>query len=131
MASPRVVAAVPEVSALRERPAEATDTCWVEDDNVRRMLPLACTLGPAEGAARLARWREIGTTYGAGQERGDGCVLLRFRDDVAVATELADLIDAERSCCAFLGWNLERSATGIAVRITGSADAVAPVLFAQ
>jgi hypothetical protein len=101
------------------------------DDHERPTLPLACTLGPADGVARLARWRSMGAAHGAGHERGEGYVLLRFRDDVGVADDLAELVDAERSCCPFLGWDLERSATGLAIRITGSADALASLPFAS
>jgi hypothetical protein len=89
------------------------------------LVPVACTLGATEGPERLAQWRSVFAAHGAGRERGPDYLLLRFRDDPDVSRELQQLVDAERSCCAFVEWAVERSGAELVVRITGDGDALA------
>lgn len=86
----------------------------------RDLLPIACTLGPDEGAARLAEWQQLGAIAGAGREHAPGRVTLRFRDLPGVGAELERLVAAERACCAFLGWHLVHADAQWHVEVSGS-----------
>jgi hypothetical protein len=74
----------------------------------------------SDGKARLARWQALAAAHGESGERGHGYALLRFRDGAGVLSELEELVESERSCCAFLGWQLERAGNVLTVRITGN-----------
>ena len=86
----------------------------------RRLVPIACSLGPSDGAARLAKWRRIAAASGLGQTTEPGRVTIRFRDDAGVANELHRLVAAERDCCAFLGWALVNIDGECRVEVSGS-----------
>ena len=88
------------------------------------MLPIACTLGPDDGAQRMDDWRRIVGIASAGSETRPGMLILRFRDEPTVAEELARLVAAERDCCGFLGWKLVQSREEWQVEITGDDDAL-------
>jgi hypothetical protein len=90
------------------------------DADGRRLLPLACTLGPNDGAARLDAWRGVSAAAGRGRTVAAGQVILRFREEPGVGDELRRLVEAERECCAFLGWQLTHAAGEWTVEITGS-----------
>ena len=85
-------------------------------------LPIACTLGPADGRQRLEDWRRVVTIAGAGRHIEQGSLTLKFRDVADVGAELHRLVAAERDCCAFLGWNLTRVDGQWQVEITGADD---------
>lgn len=65
-----------------------------------------------------ATWRTVADTHGIrslrlaragdGHTRTPGTITLRFRDLPSVEDELKQLVSAERTCCAFLGWTLDR-----------------------
>jgi hypothetical protein len=88
----------------------------------RDLLPVACTLGPADGARRLADWRRITEEAGVGHSVTPGMVTLRFRKAPGVGAELQRLVTAERDCCSFLGWNLVQIDYEWRVEISGSDD---------
>jgi hypothetical protein len=90
------------------------------DENGRRLLPIACTLGPTDGAARLEEWRQLHTSAGLGRRVEPGQVTIRFRGESGVGDELRWLVDAERDCCAFLGWELRYVDAEWHVEVTGS-----------
>lgn len=87
----------------------------------RESLPVACTLGPADGRQRLDDWRALATAAGAGRADAAGAVVLTFRDLPGVHAELSRLVEAERSCCAFLTWELVRADGQWQVHVTGEA----------
>lgn len=94
-------------------------------------LPVACTLGPADGMNRMQRWRRLASAADPVAEREDTRLTVRFAPRPGVLDELHALAAAERECCAFLDWDV--SAAGQpTLRITaGSAedlDAVAGLL---
>jgi len=49
-----------------------------------------------------------------------GLATLTFRDAPGVGDELQKLVAAERECCAFLRWNVVKTATEWRVEISGS-----------
>lgn len=97
----------------------------------RNLLPVACTLGPADGAERLQEWRRITSAAGVGRELSPGKLTLRFRDLPTVQAELNRLVDAERHCCQFLGWDLRPAASEWHVEITGSDEDLRTLLIAE
>lgn len=82
-------------------------------------VPIACTLTAAELPRRLAEMTEIGT---GGLLGVDGPVLL-FRDDDENRERLRAVVAAESTCCAFLDLDLEQTVDGLALTITGPAEA--------
>jgi hypothetical protein len=95
------------------------------DPGDRELLPVACTLGAEDGTQRVQDWRTVVQGLGAGSRREPGHITLHFRDAPDVEGELTRLVDAERGCCAFLGWDLARTDDGWAVRISGTDDELA------
>jgi hypothetical protein len=95
----------------------------------RPLLPIACTLGPQDGAARLEEWRQITASVGLGRTNTPGQLTLRFRDDSGVGDELRRLVDAERACCAFLGWEVTHVDTEWRVEITGTDEELQALPF--
>jgi hypothetical protein len=85
----------------------------------RPSLPVACSLGPGDGQERLEAWRRIAIEAGTGRTSSTGRIELRFRELPGVGERLRQLVVAERECCPYLGWHLERGDDGWCVEITG------------
>ena len=94
-----------------------------------RHLPIACTLGAEDSAQRVTDWRRVLAEAGLGNERNPGQLVLRFADGPRVGAELARLVDAERQCCAFLGWSLTNGNGEWRVLITGADDELRTLSF--
>jgi hypothetical protein len=88
------------------------------------LLPIACTLGPDEGAQRIGEWRRLGQAVGLGRAVDVGEVTLRFRDAPGVELELERLVAAERACCAFLSWHVSRTPSEWRVVISGESESL-------
>ncbi|SDF49871.1 hypothetical protein SAMN05660662_2370 [Blastococcus aurantiacus] len=84
------------------------------------LLPVACTLGVTDGAAQLQRWRQLGERSLTHRVRQDQELLLVYRSDDATRAELEYLVEVERTCCAFLDWQIEED-DGLRLHIRGSA----------
>lgn len=94
------------------------------DPQQRTQLPIACTLGPDEGADRIAQWRRLIRRSLIDREETPGLLTLRFRSTDEVAAELTRLVEAERSCCSFLDWALVNDGETCTLRIAGDDEAV-------
>jgi hypothetical protein len=92
------------------------------DPNGRSLLPVACTLEVADGAQRLEQWRRLSVTAGLGRELAGGRLTLRFQGLPGVRAELDRLVDAERTCCAFLGWEVVPCEAELHVHVTGKPE---------
>ncbi|MDP9116981.1 MAG: hypothetical protein M3O28_06935 [Actinomycetota bacterium] len=93
-------------------------------------LPLACTLGPADGPDRLRRWRLLTKTGNAVAYREGDRLQVRFALGEAAFGELTILAAAERECCAFVQWTVIREGTYAVLQVTAdpeSPDDVAPI----
>jgi hypothetical protein len=76
----------------------------VPDAGGRDVLPLACTLGSADGADRIRRWQQL-AAIGMPVARLAGYQLeVRYRPEPGVLKELQSLARAEAECCAFAEW---------------------------
>ena len=67
-------------------------------------LPLACTLGPADGADRSRRWRQLAAEAAPVARRSEGRLEVRYRPGPGVLDELRALAAAEGECCSFVAW---------------------------
>jgi hypothetical protein len=85
------------------------------------LLPAACTLGASDGAAQVARWRQLDAGSLTHRVRQDEELLLVYRADEVTRVELESLVRVERSCCAFLDWQIEERAGELRLRIRGAA----------
>jgi hypothetical protein len=102
---------------------------WTEVDNVPRSdeLPVACTLGATDGAARLARWRALSDARLNVQRTPDRVVVL-YESRPDVHKELEALVAAERECCSFAEWELTRDSEHVALRVRSDAQGLAAIV---
>ncbi|MGI8684057.1 MAG: MerR family transcriptional regulator [Acidimicrobiales bacterium] len=89
-------------------------------------VPIACTLASDELAGRLGDWQAV-VDRAVARERLEGGARLRFRPDPGLAATLADLAQAEQSCCAFFEFAVGISADAVTLDVWAPADAE-PVL---
>lgn len=68
-------------------------------------LPIACTLGPADGRDRIERWRALHDLGAPVLTREPFRLEARYDDRPGVRDELASLVAAESQCCGFLEWS--------------------------
>jgi hypothetical protein len=93
-------------------------------------LPLACTLGSADGQARLDRWQVLHTSAAPVARMVGGALEVRYPSGPGVRQELEVLAAAERSCCGFVTWEVsdERGQPVLRVRApSGAPDTLAPI----
>lgn len=76
----------------------------VPDTAERGELPLACTLGPDDGPARLRRWQRLHDTAAPVARLVGGDLEVRYRPVPGVLEELENLAAAEQVCCSFVAW---------------------------
>jgi hypothetical protein len=98
------------------------------DDKTARFdeLPIACTLGATDGAARLARWRALSDARLTVQRAPDQLVVL-YRSQPGVHEELEALVAGERECCSFAEWEVTRDAEHVVLRIRSDAKGLAAI----
>lgn len=73
-------------------------------------LPLACTLGPIDGADRSRRWRQLAAEAAPVARRTEGRLEVRYQPGPGVLDELAALAAAEADCCSFVDWTVTEQA---------------------
>jgi DNA-binding transcriptional MerR regulator len=83
--------------------------------------PIMCTLGASGIDGRLDAWRALFTHALSLESLPDG-VRVRFGDGVSAA-EVAALAQDEHACCAFMSFGVVVGRDGLALEITGRADA--------
>jgi hypothetical protein len=84
-----------------------------------RGLPVACTLDAADGGRRNEEWRRLDADYGLERELRDGRLVVRYVDHPDAVRRLTELVEAERRCCAFVDWSIDRSAGGLRLVVRG------------
>ena len=94
----------------------------------REPIPIACTLEPSALPDRLDAWRSVLAGATSREELPDGGRRVEFADGVDV-TELAGLVAAEQSCCAFFAFALTVDHRGIGLEVRAPEDA-APLIDA-
>lgn len=92
--------------------------------------PIACTLGPTEMGPRLARIRRLTQAHLRGHMLTGSTLHLVY--DPAAVDEVEQIVELERSCCAFLEFRLTSGADAVRLDITGPEHAAsARWLFSQ
>jgi MerR family transcriptional regulator, copper efflux regulator len=86
-------------------------------------IPIACSLGAADLAGRLARMRAIGAAALLGVDRRPADATLRFRR--SARADLEAIVAAEAECCPFLDMTLRDEAGAVALRIAAPPGAEA------
>jgi hypothetical protein len=90
-------------------------------------LPVACTLGATDGAARLARWRALSDARLNIRRMPDHVVVL-YESRPDVHAELEALVAAERECCSFAEWELTRDSEHVVLQIRSDAQGLAAIV---
>lgn len=93
--------------------------------------PIACTLGPTEMAPRLARIRQLTQAHLRSHELAGSTLVLVY--DLAATGEVTQIVELERSCCAFLDFTLVVQESAVQLTITGPEQEAASAqwLFSQ
>jgi hypothetical protein len=69
-------------------------------------LPVACTLGPDDGAARMQRWKALSARGRLGARRSGHLLEVLYQPTPGLREELQALAAAERQCCSFAEWEV-------------------------
>ena len=101
------------------------------EDRMPRLdeLPIACTLGATDGAARLARWRALSDARLSVRRSADRLVVV-YQARNGVHEELTTLVAAERECCAFAEWEVSHDSEHVVLRIRSDAQGIAAIVGA-
>lgn len=83
-------------------------------------MPIACTLSPTEMGPRLARIRQLTLDHLRSHQLD--VVTLHLRYDPIAAAELAEIVELERQCCAFLHFSLMAQDSHICLEISAPVD---------
>ena len=84
--------------------------------------PIACTLDAGAAEAQAAAWHAVLGHATSRSAVADGAVRIEFGPDVPLG-ELADLMVAEKGCCAFFSFALTVDHRGVALEVSAPADA--------
>lgn len=93
--------------------------------------PIACTLGPTEMGPRMARIRRLTQAHLRGHTLTGSPLHLLY--DPAAVDEVVQIVELERSCCAFLEFRQTSDAEAVRLDITGPEQDAASArwLFSQ
>jgi hypothetical protein len=80
------------------------------------MSNVACKLDAEAKSIRGGEWRELRAAGLLDAKDGNGFVTTRWKPELR--GPLTALIDAERDCCSFLGFELEDAGDAIVLRIS-------------
>jgi hypothetical protein len=81
-------------------------------------LPLACTLGPDDAAARSRRWQLLAETSPPRAQLSGHRLEVRWRLRAGVKDELEALAAAERRCCSFVSWSVSPDGADMVLYVT-------------
>ena len=93
--------------------------------------PIACTLGPYDQKERIKEWQALRQDALFEEIRADGVSTTLWRDGAGTLERLEQLVEAERGCCSFLAFELERENAIIRLKTTfpPGAEAVLDLVF--
>lgn len=89
------------------------------------LLPVACTLTAADGAAQLVAWQRFNDDHLIHVQRAPGRVTVDYADVEDAAERLAALVRTEQTCCAFAEWRIQRGSPHLQLIVTGAEDGIA------
>ena len=88
----------------------------MSDTTGRNEISIACSLAATDLEARLAEWRDLRADALISEHSEGHVVTSVWRRDADAEARLRALVDAERECCPFLGFELAEE--GEVVRLT-------------
>jgi hypothetical protein len=93
-------------------------------------LPVACTLGPDDGAARMQRWEALSARGRLSARRRGHLLEVRYEPVSGLREELQALAAADRACCSFAEWQVTREEDHIVLHVSadpGRPDDIAAI----
>jgi hypothetical protein len=87
------------------------------DSHQHVQLPIACTLGPDDGAARMQRWKAVSTKARVSARRSGHLLEVRYQPAPGIREELHALVAAERNCCSFAQWQVSDNEDAVVLRV--------------
>lgn len=81
-------------------------------------LPVACTLGPDDGRARMERWQRLAEIADPRARRTGHELVVRYQPAPGVTEELEALAAAEAECCRFVAWGVTRDGDHPVLHVT-------------
>jgi MerR family copper efflux transcriptional regulator len=112
---------------MKRRESENLERC---DAGAAAELPVACTLGPDDGAARMDRWQRLADTATPSARRAEHQLEVRYQPGPGVREELQALAAAEAKCCSFVAWAVTQDGDHPVLHVTAdpqTPDDVAPI----
>ncbi len=80
--------------------------------------PIACTLEPTDQRGRIEEWRALRRDALIEETRDGGVSTTLWRPGAGVVERLEQLIEAERTCCSFLDFELSQEDSIIRLKTT-------------
>ena len=94
----------------------------------RQSAAISCSLSADELSERRAAWHALGERLEVvEQTRFPGGFRVAFRGRRHDIEAVGDLVAAERRCCGWADWQLDPTAEGAALTVSGREDLVAPL----
>lgn len=93
-------------------------------------LPIACTLGPDDGAARMRRWEALSARGRLSAQRSGHLLEVRYQPVPGLREELHALAAAERHCCSFADWEVSQEGDQVVLHVVadpGRPDDIAAI----
>lgn len=92
--------------------------------------PIACTLDAGAMPDRVAEWQALLDEATTRERTTDGALRVTFASDTSLP-ELARLVAAEQTCCAFFSFRItvDQRGVGLEVRAPAGADEIVTALF--
>ena len=88
-------------------------------------VPVACTLTPDAGREQVQRWRSFDREHALRREESPTALTVHYARTPDSVETLHRLVDAESTCCSFVGWRIEDDGTDLRLVVTGSPDQLA------
>ena len=107
-----------------EDATDSTGAVSSGSENARTELPVACTLGPDDGQARLARWKALHASAVPVSRLVGHELEVRYRAAPGVRSELEELAIAEQSCCGFLDWRVSEDHGQPVLRVVAPGESI-------
>ena len=92
---------------------------------------ISCRLGPEDLVQRVHAWRSVRDGLElVGRGRFEGGFTIVLRGDAAHLDEVSQLVAAERQCCDWARWELEREPGLARLTVSGDEELIAPLASA-
>src|SRR2546423_8969889 len=89
--------------------------------------PIACSLDAFARGTRRERWLVLGSRALVRIDTTERGLRLVFASEPGVETEVMELAELERECCAFVSWDVTTTGYRVVLDVSGDGDAVPAV----